>query len=540
MRYSTIPEHSQQRMTPSILSPDYVSRRKAMRDMPAEILLEIFESIVDTPPISYDSPWELPESGLEWLWQASRTCCDWRRLIFGTARFWTVIDVGRSCVPLQKALEYSAKLNVQIRFRDPAPIPSAMQILSDHADRIGTLVVVRLDQDTIPSLTQFLSRTSMPELSELWVNTQGSDEDEGLALSLQPSLVPNLRAVHFTERCFDWSSPIIQRLHALYLGRTSGFRDVCGLDEFAHALESCPELKFLKIDGSFPATNGNSQLELSVALPQLKHLRLRNTEPDDIFQTLSCLRFDARADIDVYVSIDCPVELELEQTGIETIIPKKPSSIPLLQTATRAVLNDLDFECWGPGGRGRLAVTFELGTDDGWEYCMDDHAFQCGSLLSQAPVTDLTIYQDDSPPILAWELGYLLRSLPDLVSLEYDGLSYPGTDLLAVLDPSTSSDEVPSSADVPGSRSTDGSDAMVPHLRRLVIVLNKWTDGFLTELGNCLRARASVGLALDELSIGLRSSHHMQSDQMAEELQMALEVLKGLVRGTVEIELESE
>ncbi|KAI0700255.1 hypothetical protein C8T65DRAFT_286419 [Cerioporus squamosus] len=538
MRYFTVLGQSQRRATPFILPSGYGPRRTAtVGDMPAELLLEVFGYLVDTETVFHCHPFKLRRSRKACLWRASRACRGWRELIFSNARFWTVIDVEQSCTPLQMALKFSAPHTVDIRFHDPAQIPLAIQMLSENAQRIKSLIVVAWNQDTIRALTPLFERTPMPALQELWLNTTPHTNEHDIPPRLNPLHVPNLEALLCMHLRFEWPPSVVRNLRALHLG-PSPHQHAYRYEDFLKLLQLCHRLEFLNIDRAFPLPIlREDEYAPIVEVASLRHVYLLNNDPRRIRQLLSHILLSPFAEIEIHVPINCPDSASERTVGVMDLIPHHSICLPHLRTATRVELCDLDFTCWGPGGRGRLAVVFDEIDYECWAYFPSEHAMQCGVLLKDAPVEDLAIHRGWSVALPTGSLDFLFRSFPGLTRFAYDGLVdsqvleqdyIDKSDLPAVLDPFVTAWEEPP------VRSAE-AEVLVPKLRNLQLVLSESSGGFLPRLRDSLRLRAGFGLALDELYIGWHDQ--MQSDQLEEEYRSTVGGLKELVRGTLKIDL---
>ncbi|KAI0755530.1 hypothetical protein C8Q74DRAFT_312262 [Fomes fomentarius] len=501
--------------------------RVQIHSFPAEIICKIFASMVEDVLVDNLPPWQLYRRHRGWL-QASSVCRQWRTIANGDACLWRVIDVDRTGRGLPLALARAKATSVDITFHSPKSIPSCMKVLAEHAHRINKLVVVSLDEHTVYSISNLLSRVPMPALTELWINTVPHFTDGEHVPDLSPSFLPNLRTLEATNLCFDWQSAIVPRLRQLYLGPSTG--QPMRLEGFLRILESCRCLEFLKIDRALPLYDDRDRSKLSVSLRSLRNLYLVTEYPYEVRQLLSHLYLDATTNLDVRVRIDLEgPDDRFASLGLLDVIPQDSSCLPILRTASHALLKDFDFECRGPGGQGRLSVTFDDVQGDDWQYMIQDAVQQFGTLLSHAPLTYLSIYQKWSEPIPTTDLARLLRRFLHITALEFNGLDAAQTDLAAVFTPPpppTSHPATPPAAQPP---------AILPHLRylRAVRVRTSRADNMLPRVMECLRARYMAGTWLDALDIAFEA---YPRDADFEQMQLwALGELQKLVRGPVRL-----
>ncbi len=400
-----------------------------------------------------------------------------------------------------------------------------MKVIMEHAHRINKLIVISLDEHTVYSISNLLSRAPMPALTELWINTVPHYTDGEHVPDLSPYLLPNLRTLEATNLRFDWQSPIVPRLRQLYLGPSTG--QPMRLEGFLRILESCNCLEFLKIDRAFPLYDDGDRSR-TVSLRSLRNLYLVTEYPYEVRQLLSHVYLDATTNLDVRVRIDLEgPDDRFASLGLLDVIPQDSSCLPILRTASHALLKDFDFECRGPGGQGRLSVTFDDAQGDDWQYMIQDAVQQFGTLLSRAPLTYLSIYQKWSEPIPTTDLARLLHRFLHIAALDINGLDAAQTDLAAVF--------TPPPAYHPATPSAAQPPAILPHLRylRAVRVRTSRADNMLPRVMECLRARYMAGTWLDALDIAFEE---FPRDPDFEQMQLwALEELQKLVRGPVRL-----
>ncbi|RPD53951.1 hypothetical protein L226DRAFT_616077 [Lentinus tigrinus ALCF2SS1-7] len=499
--------------------------KPTIQKFPAELLLMIFKHMVETEVVRDLAPWKLYRSYKKWL-PASSTCKYWREIATTSPSLWRVIDVGSTGEVLGNSLDkfLPDDVTLEITFHDPAPIPFFVSTLHKNAHRIEKLIIPELDdRDILSGLTSIFCWSSMPKLKELWVNTVPRTRDHDFQPFIRPDLVPNLQAVHFTHLRVNWGSPIIPNLRALSLG-CSPAQDRCYLDQFLSIMATCQRLEFLKIDRAFPIF-GEDQSKMSIALPRLREVYLTADDPREVHHVLSHIRFDPSVNIDVHIriNVDRPNH-PFGNTGIASVIPYDAACIPVLEAATRVVVRDEDFECWGPGGYGRLALTFVNINMSRWGYAFPDLLRDLGDLLSRAPVTELTIHQDWSEcpdPIV---IHFFVRDFPRITAFTHYGLEPDQSDPLFIFSPYT----VCPGRVVPPSF-PDTYATSLPNLCNLRLDLRYWHDGFLIELRDCLRARSDAGFILDDVCISVPRIGNM--DGFEAERQLVAAELEELVRG---------
>ncbi|RPD53934.1 hypothetical protein L227DRAFT_376281 [Lentinus tigrinus ALCF2SS1-6] len=509
---------------PMVPSPGHnATGRDLTKTLPPELIVKICEYMVETEVVRDLAPWKLYRSYKKWI-PASSTCMRWRKIAFTAPSLWRVIDVGSTGWALRFGLDLVPDgVPLEITFHDPAPIPFFVSTLHKNAHRIEKLIIPELDdRDILSGLTSIFCWSSMPQLKELWVNTVPRTRDDDFQPFIRPELVPNLQAVHFTHLRVNWGSPIIPNLRALSLG-CSPAQDRCYLDQFLNIMATCQRLEFLKIDRAFPIF-GEDQSKIRIALPKLREVYLTADDPREVHHVLSHIRFDPSVNIDVHIRIDVDgPEHPFAHTGISSVIPYDAACIPVLGAATRAIVKDYDFECWGPGGCGRLALTFDYLRVHYWRYTVSEHAKEFGDLLSRAPVAALTIQKEWSPSLATADLSRLLRKFSKVVCLEHIGLR---NDLKNVLMPRESRE---------GSGRVSCITAL-PQLRALRLTGMVWDPYFVIGLRDCLRARYMAGLFLDDLLVEFRGRGTMFTRKDIEYRTLdAEEDMKQLVRGPVQV-----
>lgn len=469
--------------------------------LPAELLIKIFEYLTQREVVDHLPPWKLYKEHKGWI-QASLTCRAWYRVATKAANLWRTIDVDFDLRALSQSLANSGRTTVNITFHAPEVIPQALRLLKEHAARINKLLVVALDDNTVSALTPLLTSVPMPSLTELWINTLPHSTNFEVVPHLNPYLLPRLRVLQFTNLRFNWFSHIVFRLRRLYVGRSPG-QDCLRYDDFLRVLEQCQGLEFLKMDRAFPATVGGDRSQVTIALPHLRDLYFVTEYPLEVRQLLSHIRLDSRANVDVCVRVDIETYNDSRTNiGLLDVIPQDSSCLPILRNTTFARIKDFDFECWGPRGQGRLSVQFSDVQADSWQYTMHDAVQQVGQLLSRAPLSALSIYQEWSDPIPTASLAYLLSKLHYLTALEYSGLDTSETDLSAVLTPTSA--PAPSPRTNSRHSSPTASTAISPpwaRLRSLRVFRMGWDANFLRRLKESLRARYVAGTWLDSLHI---------------------------------------
>ncbi|KAI0738231.1 hypothetical protein C8Q80DRAFT_1275756 [Daedaleopsis nitida] len=410
------------------------TRRSHVDDIPPEVLCKIFAHMVDVEVVDNLPPWQIYRHRKGWL-QASAVCRSWRAVAISDSSLWRVIDVGRTGKGLPHVFgRVPSTATVEVTLHHPGSIPRAMKTLLDNAHRIKKLIVVQLDHRTLSYMDRLLSSTSMPALTELWINTLPHVTDTEHVPRLQPHLVPNLRFLEATHLLFDWTSPIISRLHSLYLGRSPG-QVYPHFEGFLRALSLCQNLRFLKIDRAYPLYSDDEYSNSRVSMPNLHHLELVTEYPWEVRQLLSHLHLSVGINLKVRVRIDLEgSDDRFAVAGLLDVLPQDATCLPLLRTASHALIKDFDFQCWaGPGAHGSLSVTFEEVQADAWQYSFKDAVQQFARLLARAPLTSLAIVQEWSDPMRTKDLARLLYRFPHIRALEYSGLNALKTDLTAVL-----------------------------------------------------------------------------------------------------------
>lgn len=494
--------------------------------------------MVDVEVVDNLPPWQIYRHRKGWL-QASAVCKKWRGAAIGDSSLWRVIDVGRTGRGLPFVLgRVPSTATLEVTLHHPRSIPRVIDALLENANRIKKLVVVQLDHRTLSLMDRLLSSTPMPALKELWINTLPHVTDDEHVPRLQPHLVPNLHFLQATHLVFDWTSPIIPRLSSLYLGRSPG-QVYPQFQGFLRALSSCQNLRFLKIDRAYPLYYDHEYSNSRVSMPNLQFLELVTEYPWEVRQLLSHLHLSAGINLKVRVRIDLEgSDDRFSGAGLLDVLPQDAACLPILQSASHALIKDFDFQCWGgggPGGHGSLSVTFEEVQADAWKYSFKDAVQQFARLLARAPLTSLTIAQEWSDPMRTKDLARLLHRFPYLRALEYSGLNALETDLTAVLTPPP---PPPPPVDGTGAVPTPGpgdpsAPAALPHLRDLRIARVDWTDGLLLRVLECLRARYRAGMWFDTLWLEVRGRPR---DPQSEQAQMwALGEMQRLVRGPVRL-----
>ncbi|KAI0710698.1 hypothetical protein C8Q76DRAFT_738316 [Earliella scabrosa] len=397
-----------------------------------------------------------------------------------------------------------------------------MKTLTANAARISKLIVVSLDNRTMSLMENLLSKTPMPALTELWINTVPHTTDTQRVPDLQPPLLPSLRKLEATYLRFDWQSPILPRLRQLYLGPSPS--RPFPLESFLYILQSCQSLEFLKIDRAFPLYSDRDRSKHSISLPKLRQLYLVTEYPWEVRQLLSHVYLDAATEIDIRVRIDLEgTDDRFASLGLLDVVPQDTSCLPVLRTASYAVLRDFDFQCVAPGGRGRLSVAFDEVQADAWLYTIKDAVQQSGRLLARAPLTALSIYQRWSDPIPTVDLARLLHRFPYINWLEYTGLQTGQTDLASAI--------MPPAATVNPDGSMSQPPTILPQLRHLRLVRAAWDDKMLPRLMDSLRARYRTGTWLESLLVELQDRPRHQHSESYQ--RWALTELQKLVRGPV-------
>ncbi|KAI0700256.1 hypothetical protein C8T65DRAFT_831628 [Cerioporus squamosus] len=471
---------------------------KMMRErVPVELIVKIFEYMVETEVVRDLHPWKLYRSHKKWL-QAASTCRRWREVARNTPSLWRVIDVGSTGEALRMGLERTSQATVDVTFHYPATIPSAMETLFKMAHRIERLIVVRLDKNALRALEFLFWRAPLPVLKELFMNTVPLATDHEFFPVLKPEFVPSLHVLHITHLRFNWSTPIIQNLRSLYLGCSPG-QDCCRIDDLLRFLEPCNRLEFLKIDQAFPI-RGEDHAKLTIALPQLRDVYFVADDPRVVYSLLSHIRFNPSVNVDVHMHINLHGPHDpFAHTGIADVIPSDAGCIPLLQTATHVTLRDLDVECRGPKGCGRLAVKFVFDQVNHWTYTISTHAKQLGDLLCNAPVSALTVNLD-SENFFAADLRCLLSKLPKITVLDHCDVRTADTELIEAL-------TLPCQGSVPLRPAEIPPTTILPKLRTLIIYSAlEQSDRFMVGLRDCLRTRSIAGVMLNDLRVVLDHS----------------------------------
>ena len=497
--------------------------------LPPEIMLEIFQALRAVS--EYDG--ELTETSGRWVsWtRLSYVCRSWRDVICNSALFWQNIHVKNELRWVELCLSRSREIPLNIFFHSSATLPGACDILSSHTRRIKRVTVRQTARDTVSCLTRFF-QPIMPMLQRFSLDACHTESDTTcFGDSNFFHLLPSLNTLRLGYAHIDWNSVGARKLRVLHLRDwTPPDKHLLSLRQFLNALQEFQALEDLLLDFAFPfeTYTADGVRDVSgpiVSLPNIRKLYFLcpvDEEPTspDVYHLLAHLQVPVSAQLYIYSQTHDYTTGPGEGGYLETI-PRDPECLPILQSATTAHLFRLGFDC--RCGSGQIGINLEPLRLEAlpWEYAPEQAIDQFCTLFAKAPLRELVVELVSTEE--AWTR--LFRTFPSVAVFKVKILGmgrHPDDEvedgLFAALVSAAPNEDVTS----------DSDDTLVlPNLRAFEYRAI-WHEDTLSNLVQCLRARAARGAKLRELTLGL--SQRVRGDPEADVMHEAfLYELDGLV-----------
>ncbi|KAI0668204.1 hypothetical protein C8Q78DRAFT_281434 [Trametes maxima] len=505
---------------PGVVSPSAFSssggRDPLIDKLPTELLVTIFDLVLFHETMhQYEGVEDFPRTRV--LAIVNSVCTRWREFINGTPSLWRYVVVDRGSEWLKICLNRSRDVPINILFLRGNVFEQRSSLLFGCSDRIRTLALCDTTKIGLQLINMLLGAL-LPTLEDLRINATRC-EDACARYGDALGNCPALRAVYLDSAHLDWQSPAVRQLRSIKLLNWQHTDQNITLAAFLRCLESCPNLEDLYFDFALPVHDCASQFAPVISLPRLRSLSLvcppSGLRPD-VFYVLSHLQLPVTADIEVYAQTTAEDAHEIIPTDFTQHIPCDPNCLPILLSATSAVLRPYIFEC-ATNGRGCLQVNLDyvglIDRDIGHEGYIRDFC----RLLTKAPLTHLRV-QNLSVTRETWVP--LFKTFPALTNLAVHAIG--------------SSSRRSNDSAVPALEAL--GDDLVPNLRVLTVRQERHQPNLLDAIARVLRRRAERGHApLNELKIELRKND--EGHELSESWQM----LQPLVAGRVTYqELERE
>ncbi|KAI0710759.1 hypothetical protein C8Q76DRAFT_798292 [Earliella scabrosa] len=416
---------------------------------PNDVLVLIFLALAEMSAYGWRLParpdtcddWKHAYGSSNWK-RIMGVCTHWRNVVCQTPLLWRDITVRKSVEWLDLSFQRSANALVSLTVTTTGVLVRAMPLILHHSPRIQHLLIKNIAGEDVEPIEMLFSDvvSRFPRLEELCMHSDGRSflsaisRRPHLSLQLDEEQLKSLRILRLSGLSLPLKSyGRLPNLRVLDLSHTHSTppMKISSLQTFLSALAACPSLQELRLNLATPdhvweymSIDGRdaSSITVTVSLPHLRHLCIFCFADFAVSDSLSPmprrlldhLRLPADAEIIIAIDVDTDESDRIQYTDIVPHGNVAHGHTPILRHASSAVFANDYFRCSTPEG-GRLEVVLiRNGPAKHWMYSQEKQFADLCTILSSAPLTDLSI---EVKHITVHALSSLFRNFDAVTSL---------------------------------------------------------------------------------------------------------------------------